>query len=132
MGDLSGFNIWSEEFSDMTVRRLAGGCAKHSGTVVAWADLRSKVQGGVKVKTPASCGTEGGKITNKQTNKQTNEQTNKQTNVCAGRSESQNTSELWNRGSEEYRQTNQPKKKEGKRGRRNERTNEIATNDPDR
>lgn len=54
-GRITQFNMWDHELEEEKITMLARGCKSEPGNMIQWSNLRSKVEGELRVVEPSSC-----------------------------------------------------------------------------
>ena len=54
-GRITQFNMWDHELEEEKITMLARGCKSEPGNMIQWSNLRSKVEGELRIVEPSSC-----------------------------------------------------------------------------
>ena len=54
-GRITQFNMWDHELKEDEITMLARGCISKPGNMIQWSNLRSKIEGKLRIVEPSSC-----------------------------------------------------------------------------
>ena len=54
-GRITQFNMWDHELEEDEITMLARGCISKPGNMIRWSNLRSKIEGELRIVEPSSC-----------------------------------------------------------------------------